>query len=129
MIVQCGFAYKYLYCTAVFAIKISVLTFYRRIFWTTKFKQITNIIGAVITAWWIAVIVVCTVSCNPIRGYWNKTIKSSCVDIEKFTIAATVPHVLTDVIVLLLPIRMIWRLQLDHNRKLALSFIFLLGSL
>lgn len=129
MTVQCGFAYQYLYCTAVFAIKISVLSFYRRIFLTPKFKQITDIIGAVIIAWWIAVIIVCTFSCNPIRGYWNKTIISSCVDVETFSTATTVPHLLTDVIVLLLPIRMIWRLQLARNQKFAMSFIFLLGSL
>jgi len=90
---------------------------------------VANIIGAVCVAWWIAVILVSIFSCNPIQGFWDHTIKSKCINTENFFIGNAVPTIITDVIILFLPIRMIWNLQTSRKQKIALSFIFLLGGL
>lgn len=129
MIVQCGFAYQIFYSSAILAIKISILSFYQRLFSTPKFKQVTSIVGAVVIAWWIAFIMATIFGCRPVQGYWDKTIKPSCLDTETFIIAMAVPNLLTDVVILLLPIPIIWRLQLALSQRFALSFMFLLGSL
>ncbi|KAL9115283.1 MAG: hypothetical protein Q9187_007339 [Circinaria calcarea] len=39
-----------------------------------------------------------------------------------------VPNILADITILCMPIRQVWKLQLDRRSKVALTFIFLLGS-
>lgn len=129
MIVQCGLAYQFLYCSAISAIKISILSFYQRLFSTPKFKQITSIVGAVVIAYWIVVIMATIFGCRPVQGYWDKTIKSYCINRGVLAIAVAGLNVLTDVVILLLPIPIIWHLQIALRQRFALSFVFLLGSL
>lgn len=104
---QCLFASDFVYASAILAIKLSVLSFYRRVFSTRTFKLVPNLIGAVVIAWWIAVILVSIISCNPIRGFWDHTIKFKCINTESFFNGNAVPTIVTDVIILLLPLRMI----------------------
>lgn len=41
----------------------------------------------------------------------------------------SVPNIVTDLIMLLLPMPVIWRLKLPTKQKIALTGVFLLGSL
>ena len=44
-------------------------------------------------------------------------------------IAISIPNIVTDVIILLLPLPVIWKLQLHFKKKIAVSAIFSLGIL
>jgi hypothetical protein len=84
----------------------------------------------VIFAWWVAVVFISIFSCSPIYGFWDKTtIQAHCVNNKEFYIGNAVPNIVTDVIILAMPIRIIWSLQTTMMQKATLSFIFLLGGL
>jgi hypothetical protein len=89
----------------------------------------SSIVGGIVVAWWIAVVLVSLFSCDPINGFWDHNITSKCINTMHFFIGNEVPNIFTDIVILILPIRMIWRLNMSKDQKISLSFIFLLGSL
>lgn len=110
-------------------IKTSILAYYKRIFSVRQFRVAVYAVGALVLAWWIAVVLISIFSCKPIHGFWNKEINPTCVNTKKFYIGNAVPNIFTDVLILAMPIRMVWTLQTTRPQKVSLSFIFLLGSL
>ncbi|CAD6590449.1 MAG: hypothetical protein ASARMPREDX12_004371 [Alectoria sarmentosa] len=126
---KCLFAYEILYGSAIASIKLSVLSLYRRIFSVARFKLAANIVTAMVVAWVIALVLTAIFTCNPVNGFWDKTTtKSKCLDTEHFFIGNAVANMGTDLIILALPLQKIWRLNMQRNQKIALSFIFLLGG-
>jgi len=109
--------------------KVSLILFYRSIFPGRGFAITTNIVGAFVIAWGIACLLVSIFACNPIQGFWDTTIPSTCIDVRAFYIGNAVPNILTDVVILALPIKYIWCLQMCWKQKLVVSGMFLLGSL
>jgi hypothetical protein len=84
--------------------KLSILLFYRRIFATRIFRQITNAVGFVVLAWFAAVILVSIFSCVPVNGYWDRTVPATCIDSRAFYLGNSIANILTDVIILTLPV-------------------------
>ena len=122
-------AAEILYTISLVATKISILLLYRSIFPGRRIALITNIVGACIIAWGIAVVLVSIFSCNPVRGFWDITVEATCVDTRHFYLGSSVPNISMDVIILLLPIKNIWGLQMGVRQKFAVSGLFLLGGL
>jgi len=52
-----------------------------------------------------------------------------CINIESFFLGQAIPNIVTDGILLALPLPLIWDLHLPKGQKMALSGVFLLGSL
>ncbi|KAF2754642.1 hypothetical protein EJ05DRAFT_456834 [Pseudovirgaria hyperparasitica] len=126
---QCLFAYELIYAHAILFIKTSVLMLYTRIFSTRKFKLVVMVVQAVIVAWYLAVVFVSIFSCNPTRGFWDKTLvpPAKCVSSKKFFVGNAIPNIVTDVVILALPINTVFGLQLRTTQKLSICFTFLLG--
>ena len=74
-------------------------------------------------------ILVTVFQCIPVSGYWNKDIPSKCIDDNRFFIGSSIANILTDLALLLLPTRYIWRLHRTTSQKLALAITFMLGGL
>ncbi|KAI9036027.1 uncharacterized protein KD926_002506 [Aspergillus affinis] len=125
---QCLYSYQLIYATSILFIKTSILAYYKRIFSVRQFRVAVYVIGAVVFAWWIAVVLISIFSCKPIHGFWDKAINPKCVSTKRFYIGNAVPNIVTDVLILAMPIRMVWALQTTRPQKVSLSFIFLLGS-
>ena len=122
-------AYEIIYFATLAATKLSILTFYTRLFPTRSFKLAARIMTGVVTAWLIATILVSVFSCNPVRAFWTHEPGSTCIVSEQFYIANAVPNIITDAVILALPIHMVWQLHTSKWERVALTFIFLLGSL
>ena len=111
------------------AIKLSILLFYRRLFSTKRFKLATVIVGVIVLLWWLAVILVQVLQCRPIQGIWDPTLPRKCINETLYYIGVAVPNVATDIIMLCLPVRMVWRLHASLVHKVALTLTFLTGGL
>ncbi|KAJ5102120.1 hypothetical protein NUU61_004342 [Penicillium alfredii] len=106
-------------------IKLSLLFLYRRIFTSPKFLRIIYGLGALIAVWLIVSVFLAIFDCVPIHSFW--TGGGKCLDFKKFGIGYAIVNIVTDIAVWLLPIPMIWDVQLRVGQKIALSLIFLLG--
>ncbi|BDD58899.1 hypothetical protein MAP00_004140 [Monascus purpureus] len=110
--------------------KLSILLFFIRIFDFTKFKILAYVVGALVLGHGIGVLLSAIFQCSPIAYTWDKTIVGgSCFDQEAFYRYVSPPNILTDVLILLMPLPFVWGLHTRLGQKLALTGVFLLGSL
>ena len=116
-------------------VKLSVLFFYRRIFYTgtrTMFSILNVLMMFVVGLWmsgfFISWIFICRA--DP-AAYWisSATEAQYCVDTGMLHNAYAVSDFVTDTLILLLPIAPVLRLHLTTGRKIALVGIFMLGAL
>ncbi|KAF2966204.1 hypothetical protein GQX73_g7379 [Xylaria multiplex] len=65
---------------------------------------------------------------KPLATMARHDIPSKCIDSKWVFIGNAVPNILTDLILLVLPMRDVWNTQLDRKSKIAATAIFALGS-
>ncbi|KAL4888674.1 hypothetical protein BDV59DRAFT_136298 [Aspergillus ambiguus] len=110
--------------------KISILLFYVRIFNTPKFRVLAGIVGFIVLGHGIGVFFAAIFQCSPVQFAWDKTIEGgSCFDQQAFYRYVSPPNILTDVLILIMPLPLIWRLHTRMTQKLALTGVFILGGL
>lgn len=117
------------YKMVIFLNKLSVVLFYKRIFVTKSFQmQCWAVIGTVL-CWTIASIAATIWQCVPVAGAWNSTLGATCIDTSMFWMSYAVVNILTDAIVLALPIPQVFKLKLNIRQKISLCGVFCLGGL
>lgn len=115
-------------------VKASFILLYRRIF--TKrtapvFNWITLSMLCVIISWTVAFFFSIVFICgNDFSAYWTSTLveKAHCVNTSMLHNAFAISDVVTDAIIITLPMPMVWRLHLTTRRKLGICAIFGLGA-
>ncbi|KAH6974392.1 hypothetical protein BKA56DRAFT_675831 [Ilyonectria sp. MPI-CAGE-AT-0026] len=108
--------------------KIAAILLYLRLFVSKDFRMACFVVMGIIVAWSIGGVGATIWQCIPIEASWNKNIDGNCIDSNKFWIAYAVMNILTDVMVLVLPIPSIMRLQMSMRDRLLLCCVFLLGG-
>lgn len=68
-------------------------------------------------------------SCIPYERIWNKTVPGACYDWRKVNLTTSIFNLLSDIMILLLPQGIIWRLHMSLKRKIGISFLFMIGLL
>ncbi|KAJ3956366.1 hypothetical protein N0V92_007094 [Colletotrichum tropicale] len=121
-------AFECIYVTAVMFIKISLLLMYRRIFPSRGFKISAMVLGFLTIGWWISIVLVCVFQCTPVAKAYMPWIDGTCIDLKASFIGNAIPNILTDVAILCLPIKEVWRLQVTMVQRISLCFMFLLGG-
>ncbi|KAI9044584.1 uncharacterized protein KD926_000495 [Aspergillus affinis] len=115
---------------AVTPAKISILLFYVRIFNTFKFRMFAYAVGLIVLGHGIGVFFAAIFQCSPIAYTWDKTIQGgTCFDQQAFYRYVSPPNILTDVLILVMPMPFVWKLHTRTGQKLALTGVFLLGGL
>ena len=123
------FALQWLYLAGVVLPKMSILFLYLRVFIDRRTRNICFVLTGLIVANWMAYLLASIFQCWPISYQWDKTIKGGrCFNQEIWYKTSSVPNIATDVIILVLPIPLVWRLKASRVRKLGLLVIFLVGS-
>ncbi|GAP82910.1 putative integral membrane protein [Rosellinia necatrix] len=110
--------------------KTVILLLYLRLFrihhW---FRLTTYVLITYIWLWGVSEVIVAIAQCRPIAYQWDKTIDGRCIDQLSYYRWVSVPNVIHDVVMLVLPLPIVWNLQIGLRQKLALSGVFLIGSL
>ncbi|KAL7797373.1 putative PTH11-typeG-protein-coupled receptor [Trichoderma ceciliae] len=108
--------------------KVATILFYLRIFVTKKFRIVAYTVMGIVVAWSIGAVGSTIFQCVPIAGAWDKSIDATCINSDIFWVAYAVMNILTDVMVLALPIQPIMALHLGTRSKVMLFAIFLMGG-
>ncbi|KAL8906230.1 MAG: hypothetical protein Q9207_002152 [Kuettlingeria erythrocarpa] len=118
-----------LYITSLAFTKISILLLYRRMFPIRNFHTILWAVGAFVVAFTVANVLSIIFGCKPIKAAFNPFIKGKCInDGEAAILTFAIMTIVTDFVILLLPLPLVWKLRLPKIRKFQLTFIFLLGT-
>ena len=74
-----------------------------------------------------AVIVSIVLICRPLSKAWDPTQPGVCENTLRSLVAISSINMATDLIIILLPMPMVWRLQMARRRKTELTLIFAFG--
>ncbi|KAK1488066.1 hypothetical protein CCUS01_14797 [Colletotrichum cuscutae] len=126
------------YTVTLSTVKWSTLALYWRIFNARKsIRYYIWAMAGIVLAWFIAVILVTIFQCLPVHAFWARydtvnplsSDQYTCgVDVKMFFKGNSIPNIITDALVVLLPIPYVWKLQLHKAQKFALAGIFALGT-
>jgi hypothetical protein len=110
--------------------KLAVLDIYLYIF-PEKWSRWTLMATAVVVAANGLVYIPTTIwQCNPINAAWDYSIKgATCNNVKLHYSFLGLPHILTDLVMLIVPIPIIARLQMDRTIKAGVMATFLSGSM
>ncbi|MCJ1279015.1 hypothetical protein MMC21_006836 [Puttea exsequens] len=118
-----------LWVAAVTFIRASVLTLYTRIFRTRMLRTTCYIIHGFNGTFGVATVLACCLVCRPLRKLWDweDTVPGTCGDQKSLDLFIGVFNLLMDVAVVVLPLPVLWGLQLKWGKKVVLSLIFSMG--
>ncbi|KAI0470506.1 hypothetical protein GGR56DRAFT_147937 [Xylariaceae sp. FL0804] len=117
-----------IYNITLLLIKMTLfLQYYRFIKQSQKTRHIYLVIMGGVVAWTIGQIFTVMLVCTPIAGYWDRSVPSKCINEVDVQNINAIGNIVTDVIVLLLPMPVVWKLQLRPHQRWSLICIFSLG--
>ena len=125
---------EFLYLGCVTLPKVCLLVLYLRIFKVGSAPRVrlaTWVVLATVVAYGLSTsFIVWPTICQPFAFKWDKTIEGGhCADIITTYQYISLPNILTDLAILVIPIAPLYRLQMDRLRKVGLMVTVLAGSL
>ncbi|KAI7239764.1 hypothetical protein KC330_g1713 [Hortaea werneckii] len=123
------FAYVNIYVIAVSFTKLSIVMFYKRVF---QIPKLAWYLVAVVLMYPITVVIVICNSCKPLEFFWTQytdpQATGSCIDISTFFFANGIWAACIDVGLLIVPVPLVWKLQMHLRKRLAVVGVFLLAG-
>lgn len=115
---------------SILAVKASICCLYMQIFPLPWIRSTSITIIGVVIAYTIAHIVSDLTQCIPLATLWDPTITNAkCYPFSHQVIAMAIINIITDIAILLVPMKPIWGLMISRKRKWQLSVILSLGAL
>lgn len=108
--------------------KVAILNLYLRIAVQRAFPRLVWACIAVVTATAIASVTASIFQCTPIRKAWDTSVAGSCIDVNALFFANAGLDIFQDAFIYVLPLRMLYQLQVPRRQKIALMFVFAVGG-
>ena len=122
----------YIFDTGTSLAKSSALFFYARIFNSAnnkKFKYALWATQAAVFLWLFAILISVVFSCIPVQKTWQPWIEGHCSNEDTVWLGSVIPSIIIDFVILILPLPMLWKLQIKPLQKLLVTGIFICGYL
>ena len=121
-----------LYLSILPLTKISILCFYLRVFPKKSFRIMTFIVIGLNVAYLITFVLISVFQCKPLRGaylHWDGEHEYKCNNINAQGWAAAAFNMVLDIIVMIMPLKELYGLNLSLKKKIGLLLMFSLGIL
>lgn len=129
---QLSYVSTVLYFTIASTMKLSILLMYNRLFSVSRsFRRQIAILFGIVIGFWIGCTVANLLDCVPIEYTWINSLADPryCFNYNIFWFASGICEAFIDVMIIMLPVRVVLGLQLNRKQKIAVSSVFLLGAL
>ncbi|KAI1358362.1 hypothetical protein F5Y08DRAFT_321958 [Xylaria arbuscula] len=121
-----------LYSVSIMLLKVAILLQWIHLFvprgtkgsfyWTSYALLVMNVL-----LYTIVVLTICA-SCKPFARLWDPLLPGKCVATrEAIDISTAVTNLASDVVILIFPQRVIWRLKIKPRKKIGIAIVFLVG--
>lgn len=120
----------FLYNTAISLPKLSAILFYARVFTTHIdgwFRRSLWITGALLITWLICAMTSTIFECTPVSRAWFPNVPGHCIHRLHWWTGISISSVIIDLIILILPLPVLWNLQLKPVRKRLVTAVFICG--
>ncbi|KAH7116385.1 hypothetical protein EDB81DRAFT_892544 [Dactylonectria macrodidyma] len=110
-------------------IKLSYLSLYLRIAPHKTYRLALYVSMALVFAFGIATSVVSMLLCLPFEKLWQPDIPGHCIDVNTFYMFSTATNIVFDIAIYIMPLHILWSLNLPKRQRLGLVLVFALGFL
>ncbi|KAJ2891353.1 hypothetical protein MKZ38_000557 [Zalerion maritima] len=109
--------------------KCSIIFLYKRIFGGVKwFRLACWLVICCVAVYCVASVVATIFQCTPVSRAFNKSIEGTCINSGTFWYANAAFSISSDLVILILPMPLVWKLQIQRIQKIALVIVFALGG-
>ncbi|KAL6880958.1 hypothetical protein J3F83DRAFT_765251 [Trichoderma novae-zelandiae] len=129
VILKLTIAYALIYTACITIVKLSILFFYLRVFPSSKLRIATHIVIGLVSLWGLGSVLMFFFACRPFEATWNPLAGGTCADRISTFLAVGAYNIISDIIILALPLRTMWTLNTRSQMKVALTVLFLTGLL
>jgi len=113
---------------SVIPIKFSILALYHRLFPSAALFRWILALGALTLVYSIIQAICMGLQCVPLSKIWVPNEPGYCIKIDSIYTSMAVLNLVTDILILALPIPSLWSLKLATARKVQLYGVFALGG-
>ncbi|KAL8670532.1 MAG: hypothetical protein Q9168_004929 [Polycauliona sp. 1 TL-2023] len=128
-------AAQILYAPTIFFVKLAILLQYLRLLAPTKSANRTlyiscRVIIALTLVYYIISTSITIFACSPIEKMWNPLITHGhCLDNNAGVLFTSLFNIVSDIAILVLPARAVWKLQIPRGKKIRIVALFATGLL
>lgn len=122
-------SYRYTYTGLIWALKAMMLFFFNRLTFGLNQQRLVKIFAVICGVSYVAVFLTISCGCFPIQRNWQvlpRPPKKCTMKIQNFYVT-TVLNVLTDAMVLVIPIPLLWGMKVRWTRKIGLMLLLCSG--
>ena len=117
------------YLVSLLGYKFAILLLYLRIFNISRtFRYWTWAVMFIVFGYLFSNFITLLFGCTPIAKYWKPDLPGHCIEVIKADYGYGSLNFITDLIMFVLPLPMVWRLQLSVKQKIGISIVFMAGS-
>jgi large subunit ribosomal protein L36e len=118
----------------IFLTKLSILLLYLRLFVPMKTWKSKTYLTIHFVLWFNVLFYTANTFgeifyCTPREKEWNPKLPGHCVDVYVLIIGSAAINAFSDMMMIIIPFIVIWRLHMPTRRKLGLSIVFAFGIL
>ncbi|KAI0481177.1 hypothetical protein GGR56DRAFT_629181 [Xylariaceae sp. FL0804] len=127
---QLSWATTLVYFTITSTTKLSILFLYSRLFSVDQtFRRMIDILSVLVIAFWIGCTVANLLNCIPFKYTWINSQDNPrfCFNYNVYWFASAICEAFLDILIILLPIKVISGLQFTTKQKVAVASVFMLG--
>ena len=109
------------------AIKLSILALYIDLFPTPKFRVAVFTMIGLLSAWFVALMLTFFLLCRPFKAYWDLNLVGKRGNQTDEQVAVAASNLVVDTLIMILPMPVLWGLQMPTRKKIGIACIFTLG--
>lgn len=123
---QLVLVFEFFHFAGVALPKLAILFFYIRVFnWKGRMQMICYTLMGMLVAVWLGSSLAACLQCRPLAFWWDRSIRGgTCFDVQTFFRGQAITSPILDAVILLLPMRSIWSLQLPERKRIELILVF-----
>jgi hypothetical protein len=123
---------EFTYTPAVMFAKLAALFLYYQVFEVTSYRRAIIGIGVIIILQGVISFILAFSICRPFRYFWTQAVDpddGTCGDVMLFYKSYSIPSLVTDVMMLILPWPLLVKLRMPLSEKIGLFLTFLAASM
>lgn len=123
---------EFTYTPAVMFAKLAALFLYHQVFEASGYRRVIVGIGVIIILQGVISFILAFSICRPFRYFWTQAVDvddGTCGDVMLFYKSYSIPSLVTDLVMLVLPWPILLKLQMPTSEKIGLILTFLTASL
>lgn len=127
------YVYQLVYLADLAVVKFSILFFYRAISSTRAYRVAVYVVMSLVGAFTVSMVFVNAFECDKPSDAWSAEIllqgDGTCNDLHPIYFGQAGFNIASDVAILVLPIPVVWNLQMKSQKRIAVISIFSIGSI